>query len=55
MIQSETEYKAILERNEELLADSENIENHKAKGYVELNQLSDQVADYEKKSGSETN
>ncbi|WP_439488662.1 helix-turn-helix domain-containing protein [Algoriphagus sp.] len=46
-IKSEREYKAIQERVEELLADSENIENPEAKGFVELNLLSDMVADYE--------
>lgn len=48
MIKSEKEYKAILERIEELLAIPENIEDPDAKGYLELNQLSDLVADYEK-------
>lgn len=47
MIKSEKEYKAILERIEELLADSGNIENSESKGFVELNLLSDLVADYE--------
>lgn len=47
MIKSEKEYKAILVRIEELLADSGTIENPEAKGYVELNLLSDMVADYE--------
>lgn len=47
MIRTETEYKAILERVEELLQDSNNLENQNAKGYVELNILSDLVADYE--------
>ncbi|WP_026967472.1 helix-turn-helix domain-containing protein [Algoriphagus terrigena] len=47
MIKSEKEYKAILERIEELLAIAENIENPDAKGFVELNLLSDLVADYE--------
>lgn len=47
MIKSEKEYKAIQVRIEELLADSDNIENPEAKGYVELNLLSDIVADYE--------
>ncbi|RPA68769.1 helix-turn-helix domain-containing protein [Cyclobacteriaceae bacterium YHN15] len=49
MIKSEKEYKAILERIEELLSNTENIENSEAKGYVELNILSDLVADYEEK------
>ena len=49
MIKSEKEYKALLERIEELLSNTENIENPEAKGYVELNILSDLVADYEEK------
>lgn len=49
MIKSEIEYTAILKRIEELLSVSENIENPEAKGYVELNLLSDMVADYEEK------
>jgi HTH-type transcriptional regulator/antitoxin HigA len=49
MIKSEKEYKAIVERIEELLSDTENIENPESKGYVELNLLSDLVADYEEK------
>lgn len=48
MIKSEQDYNAALERIEELLAISENIENPDAQGYLELNQLSDLVADYEK-------
>ncbi|MDR7130266.1 HTH-type transcriptional regulator/antitoxin HigA [Algoriphagus sp. 4150] len=47
MIKSEKEYKAILERIEELLSNTDNIENSEAKGFVELNILSDLVADYE--------
>jgi len=47
MIKSEKEYKAILERIEELLLNPDNIENSEAKGFVELNILSDLVADYE--------
>lgn len=49
MIKSDKEYKAILERVEELLSDAENIENPETKGYVELNLLSDLVADYEER------
>ncbi|MDN3670674.1 helix-turn-helix domain-containing protein [Echinicola jeungdonensis] len=49
MIKSEKEYSAINERIEELLSVPENIENPDAKGYVELNLLSDLVADYEEK------
>lgn len=47
MIKTEKQYNAIIERIEELLTDSNNIENTEAKGYVELNLLSDMVADYE--------
>lgn len=47
MIKSEKEYGAIVERIEELLSNPENIDNPDAKGYVELNLLSDLVADYE--------
>lgn len=50
MIQTEKEYKVILERIEILLKDSDNIENTEAKGYTELNLLSDLVADYEERS-----
>lgn len=46
-MQTEQQYKTILERIEELLKDSNNIENQNAKGYIELNILSDLVADYE--------
>jgi HTH-type transcriptional regulator/antitoxin HigA len=48
MIKSEKDYKAILERIEELLAIPENIEDPDAKSYLELNRLADLVADYEK-------
>jgi len=47
MIKSEKEYKAITERVEELLQNSDNIENQDSKGYLELNLLSDLVSDYE--------
>ncbi len=47
MIQTEKEYNAIVERVEELLQNPDNIENQDAKGYVELNLLSDLVSDYE--------
>jgi HTH-type transcriptional regulator/antitoxin HigA len=50
MIQTEKQYNAILERIEELLQDADNIENQNAKGYVELNILSDLVADYEEEN-----
>src|SRR5690606_11166543 len=49
MIKSEKEYNAIVGRIEELLSVPENIENPEAKGYVELNLLSDLVADYEER------
>lgn len=49
MIKSEKEYKAIVERIEELLAIPENLDNPNAKGFVELNLLLDLVADYEEK------
>ncbi|WP_194775555.1 helix-turn-helix domain-containing protein [Pararhodonellum marinum] len=47
MIKSEKDYQAIVERVEELLSVPDNIDNPEAKGYVELNLLSDLVADYE--------
>lgn len=47
MINSEKEYTAILNRIEELLYVPENVENQQTKGYVELNLLSDLLADYE--------
>ncbi|HLW50932.1 MAG TPA: helix-turn-helix domain-containing protein [Sphingobacteriaceae bacterium] len=49
MLRTEKEYQAIVERIEELLKFSENIENQEAKGYVELNLLSDWVAEYEER------
>lgn len=49
MIHNEKEYKAIAERIEILLQDPGNIENEEAQGYVELNILSNLVADYEEK------
>ena len=49
MIQTEKEYKAIVERIEALLQDPDNIENKDATGYIELNLLSDLVADYEER------
>lgn len=48
MIKSEKDYKATLERIEELLTIPENIEDPDAKGYLELNQLADLVSDYER-------
>lgn len=50
MIQTEKEYYAIVERMEELLQNPDNIENKDAKGYLELNLLSDLVADYEEQN-----
>ncbi len=50
MIQTEKEYNAIVERIEILLQDTDNIENTEAKGYIELNVLSDLVADYEERT-----
>lgn len=49
MLESEKEYDAIVERIEELLENPDNIENSESKGYIELNLLSDVVADYEEK------
>lgn len=49
MIKTEKEYKAISQRVEALLQDSENVENTEAAGYVELNLLSDLVADFEER------
>ncbi|MBE7641119.1 XRE family transcriptional regulator [Salegentibacter sp. BLCTC] len=48
MIQTEKEYKAILYRIEKLLQNPDNIENTDAPDYIELNLLSDLVADYER-------
>lgn len=50
MIQTEKEYNAIVARIETLLQDADNIENTEAKGYIELNLLSDLVADYEERT-----
>lgn len=47
MIATEKEYQVILERIEILLKHQDNIENKESNGYVELNILSDLVADYE--------
>ena len=47
MIQTEREYNAITERIEVLLQNTENIENQDAHGYIELNVLSNLVADFE--------
>jgi len=50
MIETEKQYNVILERIEELLKDSDNIENQNAKGYVELNILSNLIANYEEQN-----
>jgi HTH-type transcriptional regulator / antitoxin HigA len=50
MIKTERDYNAIIERVEELLQNPDNIENKDAKGYVELNLLSDLVAEYEERN-----
>ena len=50
MIQTEKEYNAITERIETLLQNTDTIENTNAKGYIELNILSDLVADYEERT-----
>ncbi len=50
MIQTEKEYNAIVERIEVLLQDANNMENTNSKGYIELNLLSDLVADYEERT-----
>jgi len=47
MIKTEKEYNAVIERVEELLTETNNIEDTNTKGYIELNLLSDLVADYE--------
>lgn len=50
MIKTDKEYNTIVERIEVLLQDADNIENKDAKGYIELNLLSDLVADYEERT-----
>lgn len=50
MIKTENEYKAILNRIEKLLENPDNIENTEATDYIELNLLSDIVADYEERT-----
>jgi HTH-type transcriptional regulator/antitoxin HigA len=49
MIKPEKEYNTIVERVETLLQDPNNIENKDAKGYIELNILSDKIIEFEKK------
>ena len=47
MIHTDKQYKAILARIEELLLDTDNINNPDTIGYVELDILSDLVVNYE--------
>lgn len=47
MIETQKEYDVLIKRIETLLENSENIENQDSQGYIELNILSDIVADYE--------
>ena len=47
MIQTEKEYNAIVARIEILLQNPDNIENQETQGYIELNVLSNLVADFE--------
>lgn len=49
MIKNEKEYNVIVEKVEELLKNPDNIENVDSKGFIELNLLSDLVANYEEK------
>jgi HTH-type transcriptional regulator/antitoxin HigA len=49
MIQTEKEYNAIIKRIEVLLQNPNTVENHEAPEYVELNILSDFVADFEER------
>ncbi|MCH7413721.1 hypothetical protein MM213_09505 [Belliella sp. R4-6] len=49
MIKSEKEYNALIVRIEELLSNPVNIENTDSKNYIELNLLSDMVADFKEK------
>lgn len=50
MIKTEKEYKTIVQRMEVHLQDSNNIENSDESGYIELNILSDLIADYEERT-----
>lgn len=50
MIKTDKEYNAIAHRIEELLSDADNIENQDSKGFIELNILSDLIADYEEQN-----
>ena len=47
MIKTEKEYKVISNRIEVLLQNSDNIENQDSQGYIELNVLSDLIAEFE--------
>jgi HTH-type transcriptional regulator/antitoxin HigA len=47
MIQTEKQYNSITKRIEVLLQNPENIENQDTQGYIELNLLSELVADFE--------
>ena len=47
MIQTEKQYNAITKRIEVLLQNPDNIENQDTQGYIELNLLSERVADLE--------
>ncbi len=49
MINTEKEYKVIVERIEILLQNHDSIENVESKDYIMLNLLSDLVADYEER------
>ncbi|WP_461533301.1 helix-turn-helix domain-containing protein [Sinomicrobium sp.] len=50
MIRTDREYNIIVERIETLLQNPDHIENENSPGYVELNLLSDLVADYEEQN-----
>ena len=50
MIKTEKEYQAIVNRIEKLLENPDNIENPESADYIELNVLSDLVADYEERT-----
>lgn len=50
MIKTEKEYNEIINRVETLLQNSDNIENKDTAGFIELNLLSDLVAEYEGKN-----
>lgn len=47
MIQTKKQYNAITKRIEVLLQNPDNIENQDTQGYIELNLLSELVADFE--------